>query len=288
MYARLTSRDDPACTWASRYQPSFRMTAASRSEDLAPTQKGSLDADILEPIQIAGQRIFIEHNHVSDLADLERSVSVLVPGQPVAALHRQPQRLLPAELTVSKLSLAILVPALTGLPPRPQHGIRRATSRKPYRYAASQHAPDGDAVAAKFIEAVAIACHPQEARHHRGDDAERLHAADLRVARLIDMDHDPAAIPDRHLLVDRLVRAQGVFEITADHAIHAQPEPGRLGAEHHETLRCHRLVEMPRPLIVGIAPRDDVRDRGVGVAAKIIPSTRRMSSPRPRPPTGPA
>src|SRR5262245_14670747 len=164
MYARLTSRDDPACTWASRYQPSFRMPAASRSEDLAPTQKGSLDAEILEPVQIAGQRIFIEHNHVSDLADLERSVSVLVPGQPVAALHRQPQRLLSAELTVSELPLAILVPTRNRLPCRPQHRVRHAVGRKRDWYAAIQHAPDGNAVAAKFIEAIAITCHPQEAQ----------------------------------------------------------------------------------------------------------------------------
>src|SRR5262245_66648736 len=144
MYARLTSRDDPACTWASRYQPSFRMPAASRSEDLAPTQKGSLDADILEPFQIAGQRIFVEHDHVGHLADLERSVSVLVPGQPVAALHRQPQCLLPAELTVSKLPLAILVPARNRLPRRPQHRVLHAIGRKCDWHAAIQHAQAGN------------------------------------------------------------------------------------------------------------------------------------------------
>src|SRR5262245_66404696 len=78
---------------------------SSRSEDLAPAQEGSVDTNILEPVEIAGQRIVIEHDHVGDLADLERSVSVLVPGQPVAALHRQPQRLLAAEVTVSELPL---------------------------------------------------------------------------------------------------------------------------------------------------------------------------------------
>src|SRR5262245_14321379 len=128
--------------------PSFRMTAASRSKDLAPAQEGSIDTNIFEPVQIAGQRIFIEHNHVSDLADLERSVSVLVPGQPVAALHRQPQRLLAAELTVSELPLAILVPTRNRLPCRPQHRVRHAVGRKRDWYAAIQHAPDGNAVAA--------------------------------------------------------------------------------------------------------------------------------------------
>ena len=101
-----------------------------------------------------------------------------------------------------------------------------------------------------LVEAVAVACHPEETRHHRGDDAERLHAPDLRVARLIDVDDHPTAVPDRHLLVDRLVGAQRVFEIAADHAIHAQPEPRRFDAELHEALLRHRLVEMSGPLIV--------------------------------------
>src|SRR5262245_44527794 len=92
---------------------------SSRSKDLAPAQEGSIDTNILEPAQIAGQRIVIEHDNVGHLADLERPVSVLVPGQPVSALHRQPQRLLAAELTVSELPLTILVPARNRLPSRP-------------------------------------------------------------------------------------------------------------------------------------------------------------------------
>ena len=122
---------------------------------------------------------------------------------------------------------------------------------------------------AELVEAVAIARHPEETRHHRGDDAERLHAADLRVGRLVDVDHHPAAVADRHLLVDRLVGAQAVFDVAADHAIHAQPEPRRFDAELHEALGGHRLVEMPGPLIVRISRRDDVGDRRVGMAAEI-------------------
>ena len=96
-----------------------------------------------------------------------------------------------------------------------------------------------------------------------------LHAADLRVARLVDVDHHPAAVADRHLLVDRLIGAERIFEIAADHAIHAQPEPRRLDAELHEALGRHRLIEMTGPLIVGIARRDDLGDRGIGVSAEV-------------------
>src|SRR5262252_7216227 len=68
---------------------------SGRSEHLPPANEGSIDADVLEPVQIAGERIFSEHDHVRDLAGLQRSVSVLVPGQAMAALRRHPQRLLP-------------------------------------------------------------------------------------------------------------------------------------------------------------------------------------------------
>ena len=120
-----------------------------------------------------------------------------------------------------------------------------------------------------MVEAVAITRHPEKTRHHRGDDAERLHAPDLRAARLIDVDDHPAAVPDRHLLVDGLVGTQSIFEIAADHAIHAQTKPSRFDAELHEALLCHRLVEMSRPLIIGIARGDNVRDRDIGMAAEI-------------------
>jgi len=58
----------------------------ARHEHLPPAKEGSIDADVLESVQIAGERIFSEHDHVRDLADLQRSVSILVPGQAVAAL----------------------------------------------------------------------------------------------------------------------------------------------------------------------------------------------------------
>src|SRR5262249_29548904 len=130
-------------------------------------------------------------------------------------------------------------------------------------------APDRDGLRAELVEAVAITHHPEKARHHRGDDAERLHAPDLRVARLIDVDDDPAAVADRHLFIDGLVGCQSVVEVAADHAIHAQTEPSSFDAELHEALLCHRLVEMSRPLIVWVATRDDIRDRTIGMAAEI-------------------
>src|SRR5262249_10619638 len=132
-----------------------------------------------------------------------------------------------------------------------------------------QHAPDGDGFRAQLVEAVAIARHPEKARYDRGDDAERLHPPDLRVARPIDVDDDPAAVADRHLFIDGLLGSQRVFQIAADHAIHSQTEPSSFDAELYEALLCHRLVEMSRPLIVGVTARDDVRDRAIGMAAEI-------------------
>ena len=87
---------------------------------------------------------------------------------------------------------------------------RRRSKARPVRRRPA--ASDRDAVAAELVEAVAIARHPEETRHHRGDDAERLHAADLGIGRLVDVDHHPAAVADRHLLVDRLVGAQAIFD----------------------------------------------------------------------------
>jgi hypothetical protein len=40
------------------------------TEHLPPAKEGSIDADILESVQIARERIFSEHDHVRDLADL--------------------------------------------------------------------------------------------------------------------------------------------------------------------------------------------------------------------------
>src|SRR5262249_17290016 len=173
-----------------------------RSEHLPPAKEGSIDGDVLEPMEIAGERIFSEHDHVRDLADLQRSVSLLVPGQAVAALRRHPQRLLSGQLTISELSLTVVIPAGNPLPRRPQHRIGHSIGWWRPRHAAIQHAPDRDGLRAELVEAVAITRHPEKARHHRGDDAERLHAPDLRVARLIDVDDDPAAVADRHLLFD--------------------------------------------------------------------------------------
>ena len=58
----------------------FGRSTEPATEHLPPAKEGSIDADVLEPVQIAGERIFSEHDHVRDLADLQRSVSVLVPG----------------------------------------------------------------------------------------------------------------------------------------------------------------------------------------------------------------
>src|SRR5262249_57450231 len=95
----------------------------SWSERLAPAEKGSIDADVLQPVEIAGERIFSEHDHVRDLADLERSVPILVPGHPMAALCRHPQRLFSGQPTVSHFSLTTIVPSRDPLPRRPQHRI---------------------------------------------------------------------------------------------------------------------------------------------------------------------
>src|ERR1700722_12056396 len=78
---------------------------SSRAEDLAPAEEGSLDPNVLETIQIAGQRVRGQHGHVRDLADLERSKPVLVPGQLMPALRRHAQRFLPREVTFAELAL---------------------------------------------------------------------------------------------------------------------------------------------------------------------------------------
>jgi hypothetical protein len=83
---------------------------SARSEDLTPTEESSLDPDVLETIQIAGQRVFRQHNHVRDLANLERPKPVLVPGQLMSALRRHAQCLSPGEVTFPELALAVLVP----------------------------------------------------------------------------------------------------------------------------------------------------------------------------------
>ena len=59
-----------------------------RAKHLTSAEERPLDPDVLETIQIAGQRVFRQHRHVRDLADLERSKAVLVPGQLMAALRR--------------------------------------------------------------------------------------------------------------------------------------------------------------------------------------------------------
>jgi hypothetical protein len=60
------------------------------AEDLASAKKGTDNRDIFKSIQIAGERILGEHNHVGYLANLERAKSILVPSQPVAALRSHP------------------------------------------------------------------------------------------------------------------------------------------------------------------------------------------------------
>src|SRR5262249_35909340 len=184
--------------------------------NLTPAEEGSIDTDILESIEIAGEWIFGKHNHVRDLADLERSISILVPGQAVAALRRHPQRLLSGQPTISALPLTVVVPARKRLPRRPQHRIGHSIGWKRNRPAAIQQAPDRDGLFAELVEAVAITRHPEKARHRRGDDAERLHAPDLRVARLIDVDDHPAAVADRPPFVDGPPGTQGIFPIAAD------------------------------------------------------------------------
>src|ERR1700730_11394816 len=58
----------------------FALSSEPATEHLPPAKEGSIDADVLESVQIAGERIFSENDHVRDLADLQRPVSVLVPG----------------------------------------------------------------------------------------------------------------------------------------------------------------------------------------------------------------
>src|SRR5262249_60210308 len=102
------SEAGPSCRRASDREHDH---LSSRPEHLASAKEGSIDTDVLESVQIAGEGIFSEHDHVRDLAGLERSVSILVPGQAVAALRRRPQRLLSGQLTISESSLTIVVPA---------------------------------------------------------------------------------------------------------------------------------------------------------------------------------
>jgi hypothetical protein len=41
--------------------------------NMTAPEEGSFDADVLETIQTAGQRVLRQHSHVRDLADLKRS-----------------------------------------------------------------------------------------------------------------------------------------------------------------------------------------------------------------------
>src|ERR1700730_9392803 len=101
----------------------FGRSTEPATEHLPPAKEGSIDADVLEPVQIAGERILSEHDHVRALAALQRAVSVLVPGQAVAALRRHPQCLLSGQVTISESPLTVVVPAGNRLPRRPQHRI---------------------------------------------------------------------------------------------------------------------------------------------------------------------
>ena len=85
-----------------------------------------IDADVLEPIELAGQRILGQHDQIRYLAGLERPESVLVPGQAMAALDRHAQGLLPRQPTLAEAALTVVVPARNRFPRGPQHGIRHA------------------------------------------------------------------------------------------------------------------------------------------------------------------
>src|SRR4029077_7726401 len=100
-----------------------RRYRSRRSEHLTPAEEGSIDADVLEPIELAGKRILGEHDHIRHLAGLERSESVLVKGQAMAALDGDAQRLLSRQPNLAEASLTILVPACNRLPRGPQQGI---------------------------------------------------------------------------------------------------------------------------------------------------------------------
>ena len=109
---------------------------------MAAAKEGSIDPDVLQSAEIAGERIVSEDDHVRDFADLERAVSILVPGQAVAALCRHAQRLISGQPTVSELPLTVIVPAGDRLPRRPQHRIGHSVGRERNRHAAIQHAPE--------------------------------------------------------------------------------------------------------------------------------------------------
>src|ERR1700722_13820030 len=64
------------------------LISAFRPVNLASADEGSLDPDILEVVQCAGQRVFSQHSYVGNLADFERSEPVFVPGQLMSALRR--------------------------------------------------------------------------------------------------------------------------------------------------------------------------------------------------------
>jgi hypothetical protein len=96
------------------------------AEDLASGQKCSFDLDVFQAIERAGERIFLENDHIRYLSCLERSVTIFVPSQCVPALRRHAQRFFTRKLTRTERALGVFVPACYCFPCGPQHGIRNA------------------------------------------------------------------------------------------------------------------------------------------------------------------
>ena len=54
------------------------MSSMPGAERLAPAHEGPLDADLPEPVFLAGERVRVEHGHVGELAELQGALAVLL------------------------------------------------------------------------------------------------------------------------------------------------------------------------------------------------------------------
>ena len=152
---------------------------------------------------------------------------------------------------------AVGVPARERLPHRPQHGVGHVVRRQRHRDSGVEKAPNRNRAFADLLQVEAIACHVHEVRRHRGNDPELLHACDLVVGRLDDVNHHPAAIADRHHRVDCLVGLQHPLDLVADEAAQPNAQPCRVDADLHEAVVVERMVEVSGPRFVGIVLADD-------------------------------
>ena len=223
-----------------------------------PPRKGALDADILQRVLRAAQRVVVQHCHVGHPARLQRSLDVFFPGDHGAGLTDHAQRFLAGEVALAQRAAGIGIVAgpapptsstawnrarcPTTAPPERRHPIRAriGIARSPI----SCRLKRSEAMYMKF-------------GGHGRDYAEFLHTPDLIGGRLDHMDHHPAPVADRDLGVDRLIGPEHAFEVVADQAAQPDAEPGGMNADLDEALVRQRMVEMPGPCLVGVILADD-------------------------------